>query len=518
MKELRSSRNATNLAGLLKFGVLGSRLVHVDDPNVLIGLPCNCRCPNPACRGRLVAKKRLFTGRVKQTFFAHASGIECSKARESALHLLAKKVLTERKILAVPPVLVFSNGSNPWRRQHRPGERIVFDSTHVEREVSGFRPDITGRTGDTFTFVEVRVSHAVDEKKRDFACKNDWRMVEIDLRSLLESDFSEESVAQALSESARDRQWVSHPDVAAVRKRVQRASRLLPPASRCPFRLGRIPQLKLTAQGTARWEDSIKCAPCPLCPCCVEATPAGVLCTGRSFVDSPEKLARWEAGQPMSEPTFISSARLKLITRLEQRVPKFWQKLDELRNRLKTAKAEWEDEAARRRRASAYEIAWEVPLFDYDGKRAIRSGTGKRKRPLDFKKPVRSEFMELSEEEASMFELSWDARAKIWVYIANSGSVPRSIRGVLDITIPWSPVFPAQKMHYKLARSIKPIAQFKANKESAADEPDRLIEPSCGVCRVCGAATEKVRIGSGVFALKTVIRCSAVVRHPMTIL
>lgn len=70
-------------------------LVHVDDvPN---GEACGCTCPE--CDSKLIAKNK---GQHNQHHFAHVGGSDCVGAVESALHLMAKEILSEGKKIMLP--------------------------------------------------------------------------------------------------------------------------------------------------------------------------------------------------------------------------------------------------------------------------------------------------------------------------------------------------------------------------------------------------------------------------------
>lgn len=71
------------------------RMVHVDEvPN---GISCGCVCP--ACSAPLVAKNN---GETIAPHFAHASGTVCHGAHESELHILAKEIISETKVVMLP--------------------------------------------------------------------------------------------------------------------------------------------------------------------------------------------------------------------------------------------------------------------------------------------------------------------------------------------------------------------------------------------------------------------------------
>ena len=69
----------------LTFAMRSDQLISIDE--VSSGLHLDCLCP--ACRCPLVAKK----GQMRRHHFAHWGGAECGSAVETALHLLAKKII-----------------------------------------------------------------------------------------------------------------------------------------------------------------------------------------------------------------------------------------------------------------------------------------------------------------------------------------------------------------------------------------------------------------------------------------
>ena len=80
----------------LEYGLLGDKLVHIDD--VEQGLACNCICPH--CKSQLVAKK----GNQKINHFAHYNLADCNRGGETALHTLAKNIIAQTRKVFVPYV------------------------------------------------------------------------------------------------------------------------------------------------------------------------------------------------------------------------------------------------------------------------------------------------------------------------------------------------------------------------------------------------------------------------------
>jgi len=126
---------------ILQWGERNGLLHHIDE--VENGMSCNCICSY--CGNPLVAKNN---GLIKVHHFAHLSGVECAKAVESAVHKLAKQVLSNAKTLMLPACDGF--GPKGMHEYIQPA-RIDFDHVIVEKntviEDERIRPDAIGLFG-----------------------------------------------------------------------------------------------------------------------------------------------------------------------------------------------------------------------------------------------------------------------------------------------------------------------------------------------------------------------------------
>lgn len=142
-------------------------LVHVDSvPN---GNGCGCFCI--ICNSPLCAKNGG-DANLRVHHFAHLSGAECEGAYESTLHKMAKDVLLNTKCIFLPK-----------QNDEGSGGRIVFDRVEVEcyDEETGLRPDCIGYYGDSRLWIEFKISHPVDGKKKDKIISAHINCIEIDL-------------------------------------------------------------------------------------------------------------------------------------------------------------------------------------------------------------------------------------------------------------------------------------------------------------------------------------------------
>lgn len=187
----------------LKYGLenASGRLVDVD--SVDNGLQCNCICPH--CKQRLVAKNG---GTKREHHFAHHSETECEGARMTALHLLAQQIIQDKKAIMLPDY------EGQYYRKHT--NLIHFDSISLEETKEGLRPDCIGvKTGSDqmkhSLWIEILVTHEVDEDKQKKIQSRNVSCIEIDLSDMLNTDYTEDSITHRLLNEKKDRKWVNCP-------------------------------------------------------------------------------------------------------------------------------------------------------------------------------------------------------------------------------------------------------------------------------------------------------------------
>ena len=183
---------------LLKYGLKDGRLVSIED--VFSGLGCGCKCPS--CGAALIAKK----GNIREHHFAHYGDLDCSTGSESALHLMAKRVLASRKELFVP-----------GKSREECGRVQFFSCVELEsREYPSIIPDAIMKNGTEILCVEILVTHAVDEEKLQKLVAAKIPTVEINLSVLIE-DFDEETVTEVLL-SGEHTKWIYNSEIERIRR------------------------------------------------------------------------------------------------------------------------------------------------------------------------------------------------------------------------------------------------------------------------------------------------------------
>lgn len=200
------------------YGIRANSGEIVNINEVANGLKCNCLCPH--CNVKLIAKTE---GKKKKPHFAHYedSNRECnaSKANESALHKMAKDIVLEEKAFRIPalkipkkniplnlPLEISAQLPNDYT--HKKAQKIAFDYVELEKQYSNFQPDIVGFKADGKLFIEIAVTHFVDDKKAESVAKMGISMVEVDLSQFIDVPISKEKLKENLLESDELKKWI----------------------------------------------------------------------------------------------------------------------------------------------------------------------------------------------------------------------------------------------------------------------------------------------------------------------
>lgn len=165
------------------------------------GLKCGCICP--ACGEALVAKK----GDKTMHHFAHYSGSNCEYGYESSLHLAAKEILSNVTEITIPAVyLVFSSTYKEKELISEP-KVIKIDNVELEKRFDSIIPDIVVHSGKKKLFIEIFVTHRVDEDKIKRIKENGVSTIEIDL-SAKETTITNEELKNILVNDSEEKYWI----------------------------------------------------------------------------------------------------------------------------------------------------------------------------------------------------------------------------------------------------------------------------------------------------------------------
>lgn len=189
--------NLNNLIYALKDGVL----THISD--VESGLKCDCICPG--CGERLIAKK----GSKMTHHFAHKANSECLSGYQTSLHLLAKDILLEEKSILLPKVEIhFYDHGGSYKEVLISDEIFIeVDNVVLEKKQGEIIPDVIAYCGDKKFYIEIYVTHKIDDNKKKKIIKEDVSTIEIDL-SEIDRYISKEMLKDILLKETNCKQWI----------------------------------------------------------------------------------------------------------------------------------------------------------------------------------------------------------------------------------------------------------------------------------------------------------------------
>ncbi|MGZ0014818.1 hypothetical protein [Yeosuana sp. AK3] len=176
------------------------------------GKKCNCFCP--VCNEKLIAKNKnkspnstLREGQ-KEAHFAHYNGLDCKNAPETAIHLLAKKVLLDTKKLLLP------NFGKVTLEKYNNG-LVTFDSAEKEKRIefenSYFQPDMVLAKNGKSLFIEFYKTHEVDDDKIVKIQKLNISCLEIDINfiePLINGELNEQGLINSFENEITNKYWL----------------------------------------------------------------------------------------------------------------------------------------------------------------------------------------------------------------------------------------------------------------------------------------------------------------------
>ena len=174
------------------------------------GLACNCICP--ACKAKLVAKK----GDKREHHFAHYNGSSCATGYQTSLHLLAKELISKEKMIKIPPVYyeMFCEDKNKpkgyyFKKEKKYATLLKGVKVSLEEKENGIIPDIIVDYKGHKLYIEIYVSHKVDDNKKAIVQKNNISMIEIDL-SNENRLISKEELSKYLFKYTTKSKWINN--------------------------------------------------------------------------------------------------------------------------------------------------------------------------------------------------------------------------------------------------------------------------------------------------------------------
>lgn len=169
--------------------------------NVESGLKCGCTCPS--CGEPLVAKK----GAKRTHHFAHYFGHNCEYGYETSLHLAAKEILSKANRIMLPAVYIQFPNSPKAPELYCESKEIEIERVELEKHLQDVIPDVVIYAGGKRLFLEVYVTHSIDDVKLKKLKEADVSTIEIDL-SRKEHSISLEELKNILLGKSDEKKWV----------------------------------------------------------------------------------------------------------------------------------------------------------------------------------------------------------------------------------------------------------------------------------------------------------------------
>lgn len=169
--------------------------------NVESGLKCGCICPS--CGEPLVAKK----GSKRMHHFSHYSGHNCEYGYETSLHLAAKEILSTANRIMLPAVYIQFPNSPKAPELYCESKEISIERVELEKRFQDVIPDVVIYAGGKQLFLEVYVTHTIDDIKLKKLKQADISTIEIDL-SKKEHSISLEELRSILLDNSEEKKWV----------------------------------------------------------------------------------------------------------------------------------------------------------------------------------------------------------------------------------------------------------------------------------------------------------------------
>ena len=177
------------------------KIVYIDE--VESGIKCNCYCQ--CCGEPLIARK----GNIKRHHFSHKPGTECQYGYQTALHLMAKDILSNIKKITLPPLGILFCGSHS-EKIVIPSKIVEIERVELEHKIGDIIPDVAIYVAGKPLYIEIFVTHEIDEEKKNKIIDNDIPVIEIDL-SDLKDDFDRDMLIELFLNESERKKWIHSP-------------------------------------------------------------------------------------------------------------------------------------------------------------------------------------------------------------------------------------------------------------------------------------------------------------------
>ena len=220
LREYLESLQATDIK--LQYGVRDGKILHISElSDNDRGLACSCICP--ACKVDLQA--RLGYGKRRPHFSHNNEACNISDAQQTALHLLAKEILTENNHIMLPAYVIDGSEGNYVdydlsdydaiekqldSLEYSKQSNYQFDNVILEKKISDMIPDILiwRSSNGKKLIIEIAVTHFVDDVKKAKIIEQGISALEIDISQFHNQDFERNILQEIIIDSIDSKKWI----------------------------------------------------------------------------------------------------------------------------------------------------------------------------------------------------------------------------------------------------------------------------------------------------------------------
>lgn len=205
----------------LQYGLKNNSIIHISEiPVQDRGEKCGCVCP--LCQEKLQA--RIGNGKRRPHFSHSKEGCNIESAQQTALHLLAKEMLTTSSYINLPSLIVNVTNDNfidkdlsydAQEEQIAPliyNPSIAYQYNHVmlEKKLDNIIPDVLIWTEghQKKLIIEIAVTHFIDEEKRRKILDNNFPCVEINLSHYYNKSFNRKQLKEEIIDNVDSKEWI----------------------------------------------------------------------------------------------------------------------------------------------------------------------------------------------------------------------------------------------------------------------------------------------------------------------
>lgn len=179
----------------IPYGYKDGELIHISKAEK--GLQCGASCP--LCGNPLQANKGT-SGKVSNYFKHKNNTSECIGSIESILHIVAKEIIKKEQKIKIPALL---EGTKIIQLP----KIIDLHEVILENKIDDIIPDIVCKSDEGEILIEIKVTHGIDEIKRNKIIKLGINTIEIELKkdSIYSSD---EYLKDSIINNPNDKKWI----------------------------------------------------------------------------------------------------------------------------------------------------------------------------------------------------------------------------------------------------------------------------------------------------------------------